>query len=71
MSVIKDKYSIEWIKVEKHCKRRLQDMRDDNEGDLDAVETARVRGMIQFAREILALGVEDHDPLPIDDVSYN
>jgi hypothetical protein len=70
MSVIKDKHSTEWLKVEKYCDLRLVEMHTDNEGDLDPVETARIRGMIQFAREILSLGVDDNDPLPVDDVSY-
>lgn len=54
-AVIKDRNSIEWIRIKEYCTRRLEELRADNEGDLDPVETAKVRGMIAYCNEILSL----------------
>ena len=43
-----------WLKVEAEINERLTIFREKNDGSLDAVETARVRGMIAMCKEILA-----------------
>lgn len=58
-ALIKNKTSLEWIQVKDHCTKRLAELREENEGDLDTTETARVRGMIEMAKEVIALGVDE------------
>ena len=55
MSIIQDKHSIEWVRIKEHLEKRLEQLRTDNDGDLDEVETARIRGMILMCKEIIAL----------------
>lgn len=55
MALIEDKHSIEWIRVKDHARKRLEQLRVDNDRDQDPVETATIRGMIRFAQEIIAL----------------
>lgn len=57
-ALIKNKTSLEWIQVKDHCTMRLAELREENEGDLDTTETARVRGMIEMAKEVIDLGVD-------------
>lgn len=46
-----------WIKLHAHLRSQLQAMRERNDGaQLDAIETARLRGRIAQVKEILALG---------------
>ena len=56
MSLIKDKFSREWMQVKEFCEGQLKEAHEDNERDLNKVETARLRGRIEFIKEILALG---------------
>ena len=58
-ALIKNKTSLEWIQVKDHCTKRLDEFHQENEGNLDTAETARVRGMIEFAKEVIALGVDE------------
>ncbi len=50
-----------WVKFQEHFQSRLQALRSQNDGDLDAFETARLRGRIATVKEMLALGVR-HEP---------
>jgi len=52
---IQDRASTEWLRVKAHCIKKLNELRDDNERDLDPVETAKIRGAISLAREILEM----------------
>lgn len=46
-----------WIKLHTHLRSQLQSLRERNDGtQLDAIETARLRGRIAQVKEILALG---------------
>lgn len=46
-----------WIKLHTHLRSQLQTLRERNDGaQLDAIETARLRGRIAQVKEILALG---------------
>lgn len=45
-----------WKKLKAHIEKRLDVMRKQNDGDMSAEETSRLRGKIGFAKEIL--GVE-------------
>lgn len=51
-----DPYSGTWIYVRDYCKKRLEELRRDNDNpNLDDLSTAILRGRIQFAKEILDL----------------
>ena len=45
-----------WTKVSEKLTERLHVLRKRNDGDLDAIETARLRGSIATLKEILAYG---------------
>lgn len=68
-ATIKDKASIEWITVKEHCESRLAEMRAENDNDADALETAKLRGMIAFAKEILDLE-KNEQSIEISDTKY-
>jgi len=59
VSVIKNKTSLEWTQVNDHCTRRLAELHAENEGDLGRDDTARIRGMIAMAKEVMDLGVDE------------
>jgi len=58
-ALIKDKSSLEWNQVKDYCTRQLDELRVENDGPLDLVETARIRGMIEMAKKVIALGIEE------------
>ncbi len=70
MAVIRDKASLEWRAVKEHCDKRLQEMREENDHPLPEVETATLRGQIQFANEILDLGVDDDSLAQVKQIHY-
>lgn len=43
-----------WQRIEKHLEERLSILRERNDGGLEQVETARIRGSIGMIKEILA-----------------
>lgn len=53
-----DPTSPAWKWVEAHLRARINEMRLQNDGDLDAVESARLRGRIALASELLRLPEE-------------
>ena len=68
-ALIKNKTSLEWNQVKDYCTKRLEELCVENEGDLDHIETAKVRGMIKMAKEIIALG-EDEETIQIATTDY-
>jgi len=48
-----------WHKIKKHFEERLEVHRLKNEGNLDEVATAKLRGRIAEARAVLALDQPD------------
>ena len=44
-----------WQKLLTHYTKRLQELREQNDGNLTELQTARLRGNIAFCREFLAL----------------
>jgi len=42
-----------WLKISAHLKDRLASLREKNDGWLGPDETARVRGKIEFIKELL------------------
>lgn len=44
-----------WMKIEAKLKERLSILRARNDGDLNEIETARLRGRIDAVKELLAL----------------
>lgn len=45
-----------WAKLVSHMERRLQTLREQNDGQLDGDKTARLRGQIAEVKGLLALG---------------
>ena len=56
--MIRDKTSPEWMAVKEHCESRLAELREENDNDYDPIETAKIRGKIAFAKEIIDLEKE-------------
>ena len=48
-----------WQKLESHLSGRLADLRTANDGDLDPIQTARLRGRIVELRSLLDLSKDD------------
>jgi hypothetical protein len=44
-----------WLQVAAHCRVRIDQLRAQNEGDLDPVATAKVRGQIKALKELVDL----------------
>lgn len=59
-----ERLSAVWLKISAHYEARLQALRQKNDGNLTAEETAKVRGRIAEAKAILALGAEENLPAP-------
>lgn len=57
-----EKQSALWRKLEQHLTERLATMRQKNDGNLDPLETAKVRGRITELKDLIALG----EPSPVD-----
>lgn len=55
-----DCQSAAWIKIKEHYTQRLDTLRKQNDANLGAEATAKIRGRIAEAKRILALG----DPAP-------
>ena len=53
-----EKNSTLWQRIETHLKDKLEECRAKNDGDLDKIQTAKMRGRIQTYRDLLALGKE-------------
>ena len=51
-----DLQSAVWLKLEAYLNERLAALRAQNDGELDEVATARLRGRIAATKELLALG---------------
>lgn len=45
-----------WRSIKKWAEEQLSEMRIKNDSDLDEKETAKLRGRIEFANELLELG---------------
>ncbi len=54
-----DRGSALWRKLVEHYTERLESLRVRNDGDLDDVRTARVRGRIAECKELLALSADE------------
>jgi len=59
MSAIKNVFAIEWVAVREYCEAQIAELHEINESDLDASETAAIRGQIAMARKITALADEE------------
>lgn len=68
-TVIKDKSSIEWLSIKGFYLTRLNELRVENDADLNPVETARLRGMIELAKEILSLD-ETEEKIVVPEQTY-
>lgn len=56
-----DRQSQVWLKLVAHLEEKLKNLRGQNDGDLDHIQTAHIRGQIKFANGLLALR-EDAPP---------
>jgi len=57
-----EKQSAVWLKLERMLSTQLLALRSQNDGELNAEATARLRGRIAALKTILALG-EDREPV--------
>ena len=46
-----------WLKIESHLKERIGILRAKNDGPLDAVQTATIRGQTAEAKAMIAWGL--------------
>jgi len=60
---------IEWSAVKEYCESRLAEMRVENDNDASETETAKLRGMIAFSKEILDLEKNEQN-IEISDTRY-
>jgi len=64
-----NKSSAEWLEIKNYCLSRLAEMREENDGDLGLEETAKLRGMIAFASEVISLD-EKKEQVAVTDTTY-
>lgn len=57
-----------WAVLKKYLNERIDALRRENDGELDPVKTARLRGRIAEAKAILALGEPKPKALPEPDI---
>jgi hypothetical protein len=50
-----DRQSETWKKIKTHLTARLQTLREKNDGQLDPIQTAQLRGEIGECKKLLAL----------------
>lgn len=58
-----DRQSQTWLKLKEHLEQKLKNLRGQNDGDLDPIPTAHIRGQIKFVKGLLAA---DEDAPPFD-----
>jgi hypothetical protein len=51
-----DLQSAVWLKLKEHYTQRLNLLREQNDGNLDAEATAKIRGRIAECKKIMSLG---------------
>lgn len=51
-----DRQSETWNKIKTHLTARLQTLREKNDGPLDPIQTAQLRGEIGECKKLLAFG---------------
>lgn len=61
-----DRASAAWQRLRAHYAERLSVLRSMNDGDIDEVATARLRGRIAEIKNLLALD-DDEDPAQLAD----
>ncbi len=47
-----------WLKLKRHMEELLKNARGNNDGDLDPVQTGKLRGRISVLKQLIALGDE-------------
>jgi hypothetical protein len=53
-----DRHNATWLRLEKHLKERLENLRAHNDADLSEARTARLRGRIKEVQYLLSLGTD-------------
>lgn len=61
-----DLVSTTWAKLGKRLQERLQTLRAENDGPLDQVATAALRGRIAEVKLLLSAAEKDPPPITID-----
>ncbi len=56
-----------WSELSQFLAKRLSVLRAENDNDIDPIKTARLRGKIAFAKELLALASEPAPEPEADD----
>jgi len=58
-----------WQKLKRHLEERLATMRAKNDGNLDEMKTARLRGQIAEVKALMSFGT-DKPVVGIEDANY-
>lgn len=54
-----DRHSATWLRLKAHLEDKLATARVENEGDKDAIMTAKIRGRIGLLKALIALDQDD------------
>ena len=58
-----------WLKIAENLTEQLEILRKKNDGDLNEIETARLRGEIRAIKNLLAAGTPPRPTLVEDDAA--
>lgn len=58
-----------WLKLKEHIEDCLSQLRQQNDGDLSDIDTARLRGRVAMCKELLALEYSEQAEVELDDSS--
>lgn len=56
-----------WKRIEAHLNEQIESLRRQNDGDMDEIATAKLRGRISAIKSILALGIIPEPVQPSED----
>lgn len=56
---LNERQSPAWARLRRHMEAKLEQLRRQNDNDLDPIKTARLRGSIGTLKNLLALGSPD------------
>jgi hypothetical protein len=54
-----ERQSAVWLRLDAHLNEQLKACRQQNDGELDAIATSRLRGRISAIKQILSLGQQE------------
>ena len=63
---LSDKQSACWLRLKDHYQSRLLSLNEQNSGDYNEVDTAKLRGRIKEVKLFLSMGDEPPDFVPME-----